>query len=139
MMLFEIVNISNHKLARSISDASWSRFVSMLLYKASWYGGIVIKVPNNYPSSQLCSKCGYKNSITKDLKVRTWACPECGTIHDRDINAAKNILSKGIEILTKNGTHPVSFLCLAYYSHRARNPHINKWYIIYKRKIKRGR
>ena len=84
----------------------------MLLYKASWYGNIVVKVSNNYPSSQLCSTCGYKNSITKDLKVRTWACLECGTIHNRDINAAKNILSKGIEILTKDGTHPVSFFML---------------------------
>ena len=102
----------NHKLARSIIDASWSRFVSMLMYKASWYGNTIIKVPTNYASSQLCSKCSYKNSITKDLAIRKWTCPECGSIHDRDINAARNILSKGIEILTKDGTHPDSLFML---------------------------
>ena len=99
---------ANHKLARSISDASWSRFVSMLIYKANWYGRIIVKVPSNYPSSQLCSSCNYQNSITKDLSVRKWTCPKCGVSHDRDINAAKNILRKGIEILTKDGTHPNS-------------------------------
>ena len=102
----------NHKLARSISDASWSRFVSMLIYKASWYGNVIVKVPSNYPSSQLCSCCHYKNPKTKDLKVRKWTCPECGSVHDRDCNAAKNILSKGIEILTKDGTHPDSLFML---------------------------
>ena len=102
----------NNKLARNITDASWSRLVSMLLYKANWYGRTVIRVPSDYPSSQLCSICGYKNSITKDLRIRKWVCPECGTIHDRDVNAAKNILSKGIEILTKDGTHPDSLFML---------------------------
>ena len=100
------------KLARNISDVSWSRLVSMLIYKADWYGRKIIKVPNDYPSSQLCSKCSYKNSITKDLTIRKWTCPKCGSVHDRDINAAKNILSKGIEILTKDGTHPVSLFML---------------------------
>ena len=101
-----------NKLARNISDASWSRLVSMLIYKADWYGRKVIKVPSTYPSSQLCSICGYKNSITKDLTIRKWTCPKCGSIHDRDINAAKNILSKGIKILTKDGTHPDSLFML---------------------------
>ena len=101
-----------NKLARNITDASWSRLVSMLTYKANWYGRTVIKVPSDYPSSQLCSICGYKNSITKNLNIRKWTCPECGTVHDRDINAAKNILSKGIEILTKDGTHPDSLFML---------------------------
>ena len=98
--------MSDSKLARNISDVSWSRLVSMLIYKADWYGRKVVKVPSTYPSSQLCSICSYKNSLTKDLAIRKWTCPKCGSIHDRDINAAKNILSKGIEILTKDGTHP---------------------------------
>ncbi len=104
--------MSDSKLARNISDVSWSRFVSMLIYKADWYGRKVIKVPSTYPSSQLCSKCGYKNSITKNLNIRRWTCPECGIIHDRDINAARNILSKGIELITKDGTHPDSLFML---------------------------
>ena len=102
----------NNKLARNITDASWSRLVSMLTYKADWYGRTIVKVPSNYPSSQLCSSCGYKNSIIKNLSIRKWTCPKCGSIHDRDINASKNILCKGIEILTKDGTHPDSLFML---------------------------
>lgn len=112
----------NNKLARNISDASWSRFVSMLTYKANWYGRNIIKVPSIYPSSQLCSMCGYKNSITKSLDIRKWTCPECGTIHDRDINAAKNILSKGIEILTKDGAHPDSLFMLGSLESSSKKP-----------------
>ena len=104
--------MSDSKLARNVSDVSWYRLVSMLLYKADWYNRKVIKVPSTYPSSQFCSKCSYKNSITRDLTIRKWTCPKCGSIHDRDINAAKNILSKGIEIFTKDGTHPDSLFML---------------------------
>ena len=104
--------VKNHKLARNIADASWSRFISILIYKANWYGRVIIKVPSNYPSSQLCSCCHFQFPKTKDLKVRKWTCPQCGTVHDRDKNAAKNILSKGIEILTKDGTHPDSLSML---------------------------
>ena len=114
--------MGDSKLARNISDVSWSRLVSMLLYKANWYGRIVVKVSSDYPSSQLCSKCGYKNSITKDLAIRKWTCPECGTIHDRDINAAKNILSKGIEMLTKDGTHPDSLFMLGSLESSSKKP-----------------
>ena len=114
--------LQKHKLARSIIDASWSRFVSMLIYKASWYGNTIIKVPANYASSQLCSLCGYQNKEVKNLKIRKWICPECGSIHDRDSNAAKNILSKGIEMLTKDGTHPDSLFMLGSLESSSKKP-----------------
>lgn len=90
--------VKNHKLAKSISDVSWSKFVSMLEYKSQIYGTEIIKVPKFYASSQLCSCCGYKNIAVKDLSVRQWTCPTCKVTHDRDINAATNILNKGLEI-----------------------------------------
>lgn len=114
--------MNDSKLARNISDVSWCRLVSMLLYKADWYNRKVIKVPSTYPSSQLCSKCSYKNSITRDLTIRKWTCPKCGSVHDRDINAAKNILSKGIEILTKDGTHPDSLFMLGSLESSSKKP-----------------
>ena len=97
---------------KSMMDASMSKLLTMLTYKASWYGRTVIKVPSNFASSQLCSSCGYKNSITKDLSIRKWTCPKCGVGHDRDINAANNILSKGIEMLTKGRNCPDSLFML---------------------------
>ena len=97
---------------KSLLDSSMSRLLTMLTYKAKWYGRTIVKIPSDYPSSQLCSSCGYKNPITKNLSVRTWECPECGIIHDRDINAANNILRKGIEMLSKDGTHPDSLFML---------------------------
>ena len=97
---------------KSMMDASMSRLLNMLIYKASWYGRTIIKVPRDYPSSQLCSSCGYKNSTVKDLRIRKWICPKCASIHDRDINASNNILRKGIEMLTKDGTHPDSLFML---------------------------
>lgn len=90
--------LKNHKLAKSIADASWGEFFRQLQYKAFLYGCDVIKVPTFYPSSQTCSNCGYKNPITKNLGVREWVCPKCGVNHDRDQNAAINILLKALEM-----------------------------------------
>lgn len=89
--------LRNHKLARSISSVSWAKFFNMLSYKAKWYGSEVIQVPAFFASSQICSVCGYKNPDVRDLSVRQWECPECHTIHDRDINAGINILNKGFQ------------------------------------------
>ena len=85
--------VKNHTLARAISDASWAEFRSMLEYKAQWYGREVITVDRWFPSSKLCSNCGALQS-KMPLHVRTWTC-ECGTTHDRDVNAAKNLLAAG--------------------------------------------
>lgn len=87
----------NRCLSKSISDASWSEFVRQLEYKARWYGRTLIGIDRWYPSSKRCSDCGH-TSATMPLNVREWVCPECGSIHDRDINAARNILAAGLAV-----------------------------------------
>ena len=94
--------IKNHKLAKSIADASFSSFCNMVDYKSKWYGRTYIKVGSFYPSSKLCYCCGYKNT-TLTLSDREWECPKCHTLLDRDKNAALNILDEGIKILNKTG------------------------------------
>ena len=82
-------------LNRSITNASWRAFIEMLRYKAEWYGRELVEVDQYYPSTQLCSRCGEKTG-PKDLSVREWTCPNCLSLHDRDTNAAKNILAQGL-------------------------------------------
>jgi putative transposase len=89
--------VRNHSLARAISDAAWRDIRSMLEYKAAWYGRTLVVVDPWFPSSKLCSArgCGHMNG-SMPLNVREWTCPACGSVHDRDVNAAKNILAAGL-------------------------------------------
>ena len=88
--------VKDHHLAKAISDVSWYELTRQLEYKAKWNGRKYIKIDTFYASSQLCSVCGYQNTEIKDLSIREWSCPVCGAKHDRDINAAKNILAEGL-------------------------------------------
>lgn len=89
--------IKNHKLSKHIADASWGTFVTLLQYKCDWYGKELVKVNRFYPSSKLCVDCGWINQELK-LSDREWTCKSCGVVHDRDVNASRNILKEGLKI-----------------------------------------
>ena len=89
--------VKNHSLAKAISDVGWSEFIRQLEYKAEWYGRTIVKIDRWYPSSKRCFDCGHVLD-SLPLDVREWTCPECGAHHDRDINAANNILSAGLAV-----------------------------------------
>jgi len=93
--------LKNHHLAKSIQELSLNRFKTMLTYKTEWTGRILIEVDRFFPSSKLCNCCGYKN-VELTLKDREWLCPECNTLHDRDLNAAINIMNEGKRIILKD-------------------------------------
>jgi putative transposase len=105
LIVLEDLNVSgmlkNRKLSKSISDASWTSFVSMLEYKCNWYGKMLVKIDKFYPPSKTCSNCEHKEE-KMPLNIREWTCPSCGSIHDRDLNASINILKEGWRQLTDN-------------------------------------
>ena len=89
--------VRNRRLAQAISDASWSELVRQLEYKAAWYGRTLVKIDKWYPSTKRCSDCGHVLD-SLPLSVRQWTCPACGVSHDRDVNAAKNVLAAGLAV-----------------------------------------
>lgn len=91
--------VKNHNLAKAISDCGWYELTRQISYKSEWNNRQYIKIGRFTKSSQPCNVCGYINTDTKDLSVREWICPQCGTKHDRDINAAINILNEGLRLL----------------------------------------
>jgi putative transposase len=97
-----VAALGRSSLAKSVHDAGWGQFTAMLDYKARLSGRTVVKVGPWFPSSQLCSACGH-NYGKKPLKVRIWTCPKCGVTHDRDLNAARNVLAEGRSVAACGG------------------------------------
>ena len=93
--------VKNHNLAKAISDCGWYELIRQISYKSDWNNRQYIKIGRFTKSSQPCNVCGYINSETKNLLIREWTCPQCGTAHDRDINAAINILNEGLRLLNE--------------------------------------
>ena len=91
--------VQDKKFAKSIHDVSWSRFLTLLTYKADWYGRKLVKIDPYFPSSQLCSACGFQEKAVKELTIRMWVCPSCDTTHDRDENASLNIEKEALRLL----------------------------------------
>lgn len=91
--------VKNHKLAKHIADASWSKFIELLTYKAEWNDKQIVKIDRFFPSSKTCNCCGYINQNLK-LEIREWTCPSCKTKLDRDLNASLNILKEGYKIIS---------------------------------------
>lgn len=89
--------VKNRKLAKAIADVGWGEFVRQLTYKAEWYGRTLVAIDKWYPSSKRCCDCGHVLSSLA-LDTRHWSCPECGCVHDRDVNAAKNIKAAGLAV-----------------------------------------
>ena len=95
----DIREMKNTGFAKDLSDAAFGEIHRQLIYKSDWYGKQLITTDRYYPSSQICNRCQAVNPDVKDLKIRRWKCPVCGAIHDRDLNAAKNILNEGLKKL----------------------------------------
>jgi len=95
----DVRDVAEGDLAKSEHDTAWRMFLNKLQYKAEWYGRTIVQVGRWFPSTQLCHRCSYRNMLTKDLTVRSWTCPQCGTSHDRDVNSAINILSEGKRLI----------------------------------------
>lgn len=109
---------------RDIMDSAWSTFIRFLKYKSEWYGRQFIQVDTFFPSSQICCKCGHQNQDIKGINKKVWTCPECGAIHQRDVNAGMNILKEGERLLalsngegdfTKDHSSGVFYIDIAVY------------------------
>ena len=95
----DLVQMEKSRFAKEVSDAALGEIRRQLTYKCQWAGKRLVTVDRWYPSSQTCSACGHVNRDVRNLKIRQWKCPKCGAWHDRDVNAAKNILREGLSMI----------------------------------------